>query len=89
MYKSQTGNYYNKGEAILFHGNVKRQCFIVSVKETANTDGAWFWAITNGRKINILVNHFPMNSPWDNKLTNYFVVKLLIKTRCRFVKHHA
>jgi hypothetical protein len=67
---NSTGNYYNTGEAILSHGNVKRQCFIVSVKETANTDGAWFWAITNGRKINILVNHFPMNSRGDNKLTN-------------------
>jgi hypothetical protein len=30
----------------------------------------------NGRKINILVNHFPMNSRGDNKFTNYFVVKL-------------
>jgi hypothetical protein len=30
----------------------------------------------NGRKINILVNHFSMNSQGDNKFTNYFVVNM-------------
>jgi hypothetical protein len=53
-----TGNYYNTGEAIFSHGNVKHQCFIVCVNEAANTDRAWFWAITNGRKINVLVAGF-------------------------------
>jgi hypothetical protein len=33
---NSTGNYYNTGEDIFSHGIVKRQCFIVSVKETAN-----------------------------------------------------